>query len=66
MPRKSFGCVESFSVLVPYKDLEKLLKTAFKLEEFQTRLKRMEEMQDALRVIYTEALMKIREIEKYL
>ena len=66
MARKSFGCVENFSVLIPYKDLEKLLETAYKLEEFQMRLKRMEEKQDALRVMYTEALMKTREIEKYL
>ena len=66
MARKSFGCVENFSVLIPYKDLEKLLETAYKLEEFQMRLKRKEEKQDALRVMYTEALMKIREIEKYL
>ena len=66
MARKSFGCVENFSVLIPYKDLEKLLETAYELEEFQMRLKRMEEKQDALRVMYTEALMKIREIEKYL
>jgi hypothetical protein len=66
MARKSFCCVENFSVLIPYKDLEKLLETAYKLEEFQMRLKRMEEKQDALRVMYTEALMKIREIEKYL
>lgn len=66
MACKNFGCVDNFSVLIPYKELEKLLETAYKIDQFQERLKRMEEKQDALRVMYTEALLKIREIEKYL
>lgn len=66
MSGKKFGSVDNFSVLIPYKDLEKLLETAYKLEQFQEALKRNDQKLDALRMMYTEALQKIREIERYL
>lgn len=65
MAKDDFCSVENFSVLIPYKDLEKLLNSANALENVQLRLHRTEEQLDALRRMYTEALMKIREIERF-
>lgn len=66
MAKSDFCCAENFSVLIPYRDLEKLLQTANKLTEFQDRLHRTERQLDALRVMYTEAIEKIGEIQRYL
>lgn len=66
MAKEDFCCVDNFSVLIPYKDLEKLLKSASALEQVQQRLHRTEQQVDSLRCMYTEALMKIQEIERFM
>lgn len=66
MPKEKFCCVDNYSVLIPYRDLEKLLETANKLQYFQERLHRTDEQLLALRVMYTEVLEKIAEIDRYL
>lgn len=63
---KNFCCVDNYSVLIPYKDLEKLLQAVNKLPQFQARLDRTDEQLLALRVMYTEALQKISELEHFL
>ena len=64
--KRDFCCAENFSVLIPYKDLERLVETSNKLQYFQTQLTRTQEQLAALRLMYTEALEKIAEIDRYL
>ena len=66
MKKTDFGCVENFSVLIPYKQLEQLLLCANNLERLQQDLKRTREELCALRGMYFEALEKIAEINRYL
>ena len=53
-------------MLIPYRDLERLLETANKMQYFQDRLSRTDEQLMALRIMYSEALEKIAEINRYL
>lgn len=67
METKSDFCgVGNFGVLIPYKDLENLLKSAQKVEEMAAAYKRMEERNAAMQRMYSEMLRKIGEIQKYL
>ena len=66
LSKQDFCCVDNFSVMIPYRELEKLLEVANKMQYFQDRLHRTEEQLLALRVMYTEALEKIAEINRYL
>lgn len=66
LPKKDFCCVDTFSVLIPYRDLERLLETANKMQFFQDQLARTNEQLTALRIMYSEALEKIAEINRYL
>lgn len=66
LPKKEFCCVDNFSVLIPYCDLERLLETANKMQFFQDQLARTNEQLTALRIMYSEALEKIAEISRFL
>ena len=66
LPKKEFCCVDNFSVLLPYRDLERLLETANKMQFFQDQLARTNEQLTALRIMYSEALEKIAEINRFL
>ena len=66
LPKKDFCCVDNFSVLIPYRDLERLLETSNKMQYFQEELSRTNEQLLALRIMYTEALEKIAEINRFL
>ena len=66
LAKKDFCCVDNFSVLIPYRDLEHLFEVANKLPQFQRDLEQTKEQLDALRRMYTEALQKIAEINRYL
>lgn len=63
---KGFCSAENFSVLIPYKDLESLLKIARNYDTLEKKVQRMEKQLDALRVMYSEALERIAEINRYL
>lgn len=63
---KGFCSAENFSVLIPYKDLETLLKIARNYDTLEKKVQRMEKQLDALRVMYSEALERIAEINRYL
>lgn len=63
---KGFGCAENFSVLIPYKDLEALLKIARNYDTLEKKVQRIEKQLDALRGMYGEALERIAEINRYL
>ena len=66
LAKQNFCCVDNYSVLIPYRDLEKMLETANNLEQFQAQLKRTNEQLAALRLMYTEVLEKVAEMDKYL
>ena len=66
LAKKDFCCVDNFSVLIPYRDLEKLFEIANKLPQFERDLEQTKAQLDALRRMYTEALEKIGEINRYL
>ena len=66
LPKRDFCCVDNFSVLIPYKDLELLFGIANNLPQFQHDLAQTRRELEALRVMYTEALQKIAEINRYL
>ena len=66
MGKKDFCSPENFSVLIPYKDLENLLKVASSIDEMKATLRRMDERNAALQKMYAELLEKITEINRYL
>lgn len=61
-----FCSADNFSVLIPYKDLEALLKIARNYDNLMSKVQRMEKQLEALRTMYTEALDRIAEINRYL
>lgn len=66
MNKQNFCCVDNLSVLIPYRDLEKLLEVGNKIEQIESSSRRMEQMYGAMRTQYVELLQKVAEIEKYL
>lgn len=66
MAKKEFCSVDNYSVLIPYKDLEKLVTMAQNYEEVLKVLKHLEEQCAALRYQYVETLDKLRELEDML
>ena len=66
MKKQNFCCVDNLSVLIPYRDLEKLLEVGNKIEQIESSSRRMEQMYGAMRTQYVELLQKVAEIEKYL
>lgn len=66
MNNSNFCCVGDFPVLVPYRDLEKLLEVAKNMERYERCLSQTNEQLAALRYQYTELSEKVREIDKYL
>lgn len=61
-----FCSADNFSVLIPYKDLEALLKIAKNYDTLDKKVQRLEKQVDALRSMYLEALERIAEINKFL
>lgn len=66
MSKKDFCCVDNFSVIIPYRDLEKMLESANKIAHIESLAKRMDERASAMQLLYSEMLEKIREIDRYL
>lgn len=66
MGKKDFCSPENFSVLIPYKDLENLLKVASSIDEMKATIRRLDERNAALQSMYAELLEKITEINRYL
>lgn len=62
--KKNFCCVEDFPVLVPYRDLVKLVEVANNLEQYNHGLSLANSQLSALRVQYGELLQKVQEIDK--
>lgn len=66
MKNKDFCCVENFSVLIPYKDLEILMESANKIAHIEELVKRTTLQCSAMHNLYCEILEKVDEINRYL
>lgn len=66
MSDHDFCCVGDFPVLIPYKDLEKVVDVAKNLERYEKGLSRANKQLTALRSQYMELLEKVRDMEKLL
>lgn len=66
MSDRDFCCVGNFPVLVPYKDLEKVVEVAKNLERYERGLSQANKQLAALRSQYLELMEKVREIDKLL
>jgi len=61
-----FCCVENFPVLIPYRDLVKIVEVAKNMERYEKCLSRINEQLTALRSQYAELCEKVREMDKLL
>lgn len=65
-PDDEFCGVQNYSVLIPYKDLELIVKAARKTEEMTRLYRTLEKRYGAMQQMHREMLEKIEEINKYL
>lgn len=61
-----FCSADNFSIVIPYKDFEALVKVARNYDALVTKVQRLEKQVEALRSMYAQALDRIAEINKYL
>lgn len=61
-----FCCVGNFPVLIPYKDLEKVVEVSKNLERYERGLSQANKQLAALRSQYVELMEKVREMDKLL
>lgn len=66
MKNENFCAPQNFSVLIPYKDLEKLIEFANKYEQMERLVKRMDERCARMQLLYSEILEKVAEMDRYL
>ena len=65
MADDKFCCVDNYSVLIPYRDLEKLIDVARKVESIELQYIRLQEQYAAIRGMFSECLEKIAEIRDF-
>lgn len=65
MGEDKFCCVENYSVLIPYSDLEKMVDMAKKVEQIEEQYARLQEQYVAIRGMFSECLEKIKEIREF-
>ena len=66
MKKNDFCCVENFSVIIPYRELEKMFESSNKIAHIETLFVRTEERMSAMQLMYSEILEKVAEINRYL
>ena len=66
MKNDNFCAPQNISVLIPYKDLEKLIEFANKYEQMERLVKRMDERCARMQLLYSEILEKVAEMDRYL
>ena len=66
MKNKDFCCVDNFSVIIPYRELEKMLQSANKIEHIEALVQRIDERNSAMQFMYSEVLEKVAEINHFL
>ena len=65
MPDEKFCCVDNYSVLIPYSDLEKMVNLAKKVEVIEEQYARLQDQYAAIRGMFSECLEKIKEIREF-
>lgn len=65
MSKDCFGCVENYSVIIPYKDLEMMVEMSKELEEIKEQYARLQEQYAAIRLMFSECLQKIKEVHDF-
>lgn len=66
MPKEEFCGVDDLKVIIPYREYERMVNSARKIERILAYAKQMERQYDALHMMYRECLNKLAEINKYL
>lgn len=66
MPKKQNKITGELSVIIPYKDFEKLIECGNRIDEMEKLYKHMDERYVAMMEIYREILDKVAEIYRYL
>lgn len=64
MKDKPFCSPENLSVIIPYKDFEKLVSVATNYDGLSAKVSQLEKQLEALRGMYFEAIEKIGEINR--
>ena len=64
MKKKEFCCAENISVIIPYSELERLLRCANKLEEFERNIRHLEQRYAAMGLLYSEILERVAELSQ--
>ena len=62
---KDFCSVENYQVLIPYKDLVKMVELAKKVDQIELQYARLQEQYAAIRGMFGECLDKIKEIRDF-
>ena len=66
MKKSDFCCVDDFSVLIPYRELEKIFQSANKIEHIEQLAQRLDERCAPKQLMYSEMLEKVAQINRYL
>ncbi len=66
MSEHNFCCVGDFPVLIPYRELEKILEVAKNMERYERCISQTNKQLAALRNQYIELSEKVREMDKLL
>ena len=64
MSKDDFCCVDDFPVMIPYRDVVKMVELARNLERYEQGLSRANEQLAALRMQYGELLQIVRDLDK--
>ena len=65
MAEDKFCCVENYSVLIPYRDLEKMVEVAKKVESIELQYARLQDQYAAIRGMFSERWDNIAEIREF-
>lgn len=65
MDEQQFCCVDNYSVLIPYKDLVKMVELANKVDQIEQQYNRLQDQYAAIRGMFSECLEKIKEIRDF-
>lgn len=65
MPDDKFCSVEQYSVLIPYRDLERMTEMAKKVEHIEAQYARLQDQYTCIRGMFSECLEKIEEIRDF-
>ena len=65
MPKKKTDAISQLSVIIPYRDFEKLMNIVQSLEEMERRCKRIDERCARMQLQYVELLEKFAEMNRY-